>query len=68
MQPDMILQFAQYLGNHYEQRGVYKPKVYAEVYVTLNAKPSKLLIDPSVDLMKEKDGFSPKSWIIHYHD
>jgi hypothetical protein len=66
MQPDMILQFAHFLGHHYESAGVYKPEVRAEVYVTLNAQPSKLLIDPERDLMKEKDTFKPKDWIIHY--
>ncbi|MDV7400521.1 HTTM domain-containing protein, partial [Arthrospira platensis SPKY1] len=25
MQPDMILQFAHFLGRHYEEKGVYKP-------------------------------------------
>lgn len=68
MQPDMILQFAHFLGKHYQAQGVYEPKVRAEVYVTLNAKPSKLLVDPSVDLMKETDSFKPKNWIIHYKD
>jgi hypothetical protein len=68
MQPDMILQFAHFLGRHYEEKGVYKPEVRAEVYVTLNARPSRLLIDPQRDLMKEKDTFKPKDWIIHYED
>jgi hypothetical protein len=68
MQPDMILQFAHFLGKHYQNQGVYEPEVRAEVYVTLNAKPSKLLVDPSVDLMKETDSFKPKNWIIHYKD
>jgi hypothetical protein len=66
MQPDMILQFAHFLGQHYESVGVYKPEVRAEVYVTLNARPSRLFIDPERDLMKEKDTFKPKDWIIHY--
>ncbi len=64
MQPDLILQFAHFLGRHYEARGVFKPEVYVEAYVTLNAKPSKLMIDPKVDLMKERDTFAPKYWII----
>lgn len=66
MQPDMILQFAHFLGKHYEAKGVHEPEVYVEAYVTLNAQPSKLLIDPKVDLTKEKDTFAPKSWIIPY--
>jgi hypothetical protein len=68
MQPDMILQFAHFLAQHYADKGVYKPEVRAEVYVTLNARPSRLLIDPQRDLMKEKDSFRPKDWIIHYQD
>lgn len=66
MQPDMILQFAHFLGQHYAAQGVYQPEVRAEVYVTLNARPSRLLIDPQRDLMKEKDSFRPKDWIIPY--
>ncbi len=68
MQPDMILQFAHFLGKHYEEEGVYKPEVRAEVYVTLNARPSQLLIDPDRDLMKERDTFKPKDWILHYEN
>lgn len=64
MQPDMILQFAHFLGRYYEKKGVYKPQVRAEVYVTLNGRPSQLLIDPNTDLMKEKDTFLPKKWIL----
>ena len=64
MQPDMILQFAHFLGKYYAQKGVHSPQVRAEVYVTLNARPSQLLINPKVDLMKETDSFAPKSWIL----
>ncbi|MCS7028078.1 MAG: HTTM domain-containing protein [Bacteroidia bacterium] len=66
MQPDMILQFAHFLGKYYEKKGVYKPEVRAEVYVTLNGRPSQLLIDPKVNLMEEKDTFRPKKWILPY--
>jgi hypothetical protein len=68
MQPDMILQFAHFLGSHYEKMGLHQPEVRAEVYVTLNARPSRLIIDPERDLMKVKDSFKPKDWIIHYND
>ncbi len=66
MQPDMILQFAHFLGAHYAQQGVYAPQVRAEVYVTLNARPSQLLLDPHVDLMQETDSFRAKTWILPY--
>jgi hypothetical protein len=66
MQPDMILQFAHFLAKHYEQKGVENPSVRAQVYVTLNARPSRLLIDPNLDLTQKKDSFYPKDWILHY--
>lgn len=63
MQPDMILQFAHFLKQHYAKQGVSEPAVRAEVYVTLNARPSQLLIDPTIDLTKIRDGWSHKIWI-----
>ncbi|MGB3617985.1 MAG: HTTM domain-containing protein [Catalinimonas sp.] len=63
MQPDMILQFAHYLRDHYAARGVADPEVRAEVYVTLNGRPGQLLIDPHVNLAAEEDGWRPKPWI-----
>ncbi|WP_091510851.1 HTTM domain-containing protein [Flexibacter flexilis] len=66
MQPDMILQFAHYLADYYKQKGVHEPQVRAEVYVTLNGKPSQLLIKPDVDLSKIQDSFAQKDWILHY--
>lgn len=64
MQPDMILQFAHFLKNHYEQKGLHAPEIRAEVYATLNARPSRLLIDPKVDLGKIRDGWAHKTWIL----
>lgn len=64
MQPDMMLQFAHFLGEFYEKQGVVKPEVRVEAWVTLNAKPSELLIDPKVDLMTKTDGWKPKNWIL----
>jgi len=68
MQPDMMLQFAHFLAKHYSQKGVWKPQVRVEAYVTLNGRPSRLLIDPQIDLTQQKDTFSPKKWILHYEN
>lgn len=65
-QPDMILQFAHFLKKHYEARGVQQAVVRAEVYVTLNARPSSLLIDPNLDLTSVEDSWRPKTWILPY--
>lgn len=66
MQPDMILQFAHMLEKYYQQNGMNDPVIRAEVYVTLNARPSQLLINPQVDLTQIKDTFKPKNWILPY--
>ncbi len=63
MQPDLILQFAHFLAKHYATKGVLMASIRAEVYVTLNAQPSRLLIDPNIDLTKISDGWSHKIWI-----
>ncbi len=63
-QPDMVLQFSHFLKKHYEEKGVYDPQVRAEVYVTLNARPSKLLIDQHIDLTKQNDTWAHKTWIL----
>jgi hypothetical protein len=67
MQPDLILQFAHFLAEHFKQQGMDKPEVRAEVWVTLNSRPAQLLIDPEIDLTKYSDSWRPKSWILPYH-
>ena len=61
MQPDMIVQYAHFLAEHYEKEGVHDPEVRAEIYVTLNGRPSKLLIDPEMNLagIERKDLYEP---------
>lgn len=68
MQPDMILQYARFLRDHYASKGMQQPEVRAEVYVTMNARPSQLLIDPQVNLAALEDGWAPKPWIKPYKE
>ncbi len=67
-QPDMILEFAHFLKRHYEAKGVHNPEVRAEVYVTMNGRLGKLLIDPQVNLAEIKEGFGNKDWILPFHE
>ncbi|MVM31497.1 HTTM domain-containing protein [Spirosoma sp. HMF4905] len=62
-QPDMILQFAHYLHDYYLTNGVGDTEIRAECYASLNGRGSALLIDPTVDLAAEKEGFQEKNWI-----
>lgn len=68
MQPDLILQFAHFLDEYYRTRGMTDPVVRAEVWVTLNARPARLLIDPTVDLSTISDTWEPKDWITSFDD
>ncbi|ABG57956.1 HTTM domain-containing protein [Cytophaga hutchinsonii] len=63
-QPDMILQFAHYLGKLYKEKGVPYPEVRVVSYVAVNGRPSKRFIDARVDLMKETESFKEKTWIL----
>ncbi|MBU3742323.1 MAG: HTTM domain-containing protein [Candidatus Kapabacteria bacterium] len=64
MQPDMIIRYASLLHDHYAAHGVRDPYVRAEVWVTLNGAPSKLLVDSSIDLSAQREGFHNYAWIL----
>jgi vitamin K-dependent gamma-carboxylase len=63
-QPDMILQTAQALADDFRGRGVAHPEVRADVFVSLNGRPSARLVDPEVDLAREHDGLRAQRWIL----
>lgn len=63
IQPDLILQFAHYLGNVYKDAGMSKPEVYVRSAVSLNARPLQPIVNEEVDLMQVTDSWSHKTWI-----
>lgn len=63
-QPDMILQFAHFLANTYQPKGLREPAVFVESYVSLNGRGSQLFINPHTNLAKERESFAPKQWIL----
>lgn len=63
-QPDMILQFAHFLKEEYQEKGIPAPLVKADSYVSLNGSGSKRYIDPETDLAKITDGFAHKTWLL----
>ena len=63
-QPDMILQFAHFLAEHYQNEGIKNPEVRVESYVSLNGEASRLFIDSSLDLTTVKESFAHKKWIL----
>jgi hypothetical protein len=67
-QPDMILQFAHFLAEEYQKKGIKNPVVTAESYVTLNGSGSRLYIDSTVNLAAEQETFAPKKWVLPFHN
>ena len=67
-QPDMILQYAHLLRDHYARHGFRNVQVYVDSYVGLNGRLGKPLIDPLTDLAKQHDSFEHKPWILTFSD
>lgn len=67
-QPDFILEYAQFLGNHFKAQGHDNLEVYVESYVALNGRRSQLYIDPNVDLLQQQESFKTKDWILDFKD
>ncbi|MPR32147.1 HTTM domain-containing protein [Salmonirosea aquatica] len=67
-QPDLILKYASYLADIFQKKGIENPRVYAEVYVTLNGEPSRLFIDSTVDLAAKKLSWRPYDWVLPYEN
>lgn len=67
-QPDFILEYAHYLGDHFTSQGHKNVQVFVESYVALNGRLSMPYIDKSVDLYAEKESFKPKHWILPFND
>ncbi len=67
-QPDFILEYAHYLGDHYTKQGHKNIAVFAESHVALNGRLSQPFIDKNVDLYKIKESWKHKNWILPFND
>lgn len=67
-QPDFIVEYANFLGNHFEKDGHQNLEVYVENYVALNGRKSTPLIDPDVNLLRYKNSFEHKPYILPFQD
>lgn len=47
-----------------ERRSGRDVAVYAGVFVVLDGRASSRLVDPTVDLARQAEGFAPKRWIL----
>jgi hypothetical protein len=65
-QPDMLLQFAHILKDHYSQRGFESPQVFVDSYVSINGRLGKPIVNSQTDLAQLEDSFAHKSWILPF--
>ncbi len=68
MQPDMILEYAHYLGDHFSGQGHQNVEVYVDSYASLNGRINQPFIDPDVDLYQKQESFLHKDWILKFKD
>lgn len=67
IQPDFIVQYAHFLKKEYEKKhGFVKPIITAEVHVAMNGRPSKRLIDNTVNLAEVPFNLKKRGWVIDY--
>ncbi|MEJ6776714.1 MAG: HTTM domain-containing protein [Crocinitomicaceae bacterium] len=71
-QPDMILQYAQILKNHYDGKTLHygnshfkinNPEIHARIYVSLNGRRSQLFVDKKHDLTTLKYDLKHRNWV-----
>ncbi|MGY5351008.1 HTTM domain-containing protein [Wenyingzhuangia sp. IMCC45533] len=67
-QPDFILEYAHYLGDHFKSQGHQNIQIFAESHVTLNGRLHKEFINPKTDLYRQKESFKNKEWILPLGD
>ncbi|MEO9569851.1 MAG: HTTM domain-containing protein [Polaribacter sp.] len=65
-QPDFILEYAHYLGDHFKSQGHKNIAIFADSYVALNGRLSTRYINPKVNLYQQKESFKYKDWIIPF--
>jgi len=62
--PHMIIQYAHYLRDKMEAKGIENPIIKADVQVSLNGRPPQHMIDPNANLAEEEYSyFTHNYWI-----
>lgn len=67
-QPDMILEYAHFLGNHFKGQGHYNVSVFVDSFVALNGSSMKRFVDRNIDLLAVKSGLRNQKWILPYEN
>jgi hypothetical protein len=66
--PDMVQQFAHYLGTVRTRTGPEPLNVYASIFVSINGRKPQLFLDPNVDLAAAPHPWGRPPWLFQIHD
>ena len=64
VRPDLIHATAHLLAEHYRQRDMGNVEVRANVWVSMNGRPPRRMVDPTVDLAALPRTLAPAGWIL----
>jgi hypothetical protein len=65
-QPDFILQYAHYLGHIYKEKYGEEVEVKADIFISVNGRPSQKFVKKDLDLLKIKNDLKPITWLEEY--
>lgn len=69
VRPDMIIQYAHFVRDRYQQETGRTPRIYADALVSLNGRPYYPMIVAGTDLAKvDWNPFETQSWIMPHPD
>ena len=63
-QPDMIVQYAHQIAEHYKDKGFSGLRVYARSSIWFNGHASQTYVDPNIDLLSIDTSTPRMEWII----
>ncbi len=67
-QADFIVEYAAYLGKHFESQGHQNLEIYVESYAALNGRSHQQFIDPTIDLLTIENNLYHRDYIIPLKD
>jgi hypothetical protein len=66
-QPDMLIQFAQFIGHQFQQENGYLPEVYVKSLISLNGRRSQVFTNESLNLIGLDDPMK-NGWIVPFKE
>jgi hypothetical protein len=63
--PDMLLRYVHFKRDELRAQGVANPAIYVDWRCSLNGKPPRPIVSPTVDLTKHERSLWPAPWILH---